>query len=313
LTEKKQIDLNVYIIIVTYNGMKWLPKSLASIKKTSSVIVVDNNSSDNTVKFIQKTYREFILIPLNENLGFGRANNIGISKALNLGAEAVFLMNQDVYLRDDVILDLSRILKKHPKFGVVSPMHLNGKGDLLDKDFAKYCLANTKIYLSKLNKENNKQNFNVPFVNAAAWLISKECLEKVGGFDPVFFHYGEDENYCQRVRYHGFSIMIHVNSFIMHDTLDLKSQSTSKYSKRDILNFKKFLFLKYANLNQDFSDIKYNHEFQKICKNLFKSSFKLNYNGIKGNFEKIKILFFLKKEIKRSRSQNSELGKHYLN
>ena len=80
-----------YIIIVTYNGMKWLEACLSSCRKYS-VIVIDNNSSDNTVSFIEQKYPNTILLKQNKNLGFGAANNIGINYALQNNADYVFLL-----------------------------------------------------------------------------------------------------------------------------------------------------------------------------------------------------------------------------
>lgn len=55
-------------------------------------------------------------------------------------------------------------------------------------------------------------------VNAAAWLVSAACIKKVGGFDRLLFtHYGEDDNYCQRLEYHGFELIVNSQAIIYHD------------------------------------------------------------------------------------------------
>ena len=68
----------------------------------------------------------------------------------------------------------------------------------------------------------------VPFVNAAAWLVSKACFEKVGLFEPLFNHYGEDRNFCNRLRFHGFRIGIATSSKIVHDRI------VSRNFKKDV-------------------------------------------------------------------------------
>lgn len=85
--------LKVFVVIVTYNGMRWLGKCLSSIPEKYEVIIVDNNSTDETVQFIQKYNREITLFQESTNLGFGQANNKGISYALNHSAESVYLLN----------------------------------------------------------------------------------------------------------------------------------------------------------------------------------------------------------------------------
>jgi GT2 family glycosyltransferase len=85
----------IYTIIVTYNGMKWIEECLNSILNSSIpvfIIVVDNYSTDGTIKFIKENFSKIILLQQNENLGFGKANNIGISYALKHNADFVFFI-----------------------------------------------------------------------------------------------------------------------------------------------------------------------------------------------------------------------------
>lgn len=68
-----------------------------------------------------------------------------------------------------------------------------------------------------------KEPFAVPFVNAAAWLLPRQTMKTIGGFDPIFFHYGEDRNYAQRVEYHGLETVVVPEAFVVHDRLDVVS------------------------------------------------------------------------------------------
>ncbi|MBZ9787851.1 glycosyltransferase [Psychroflexus sp. CAK57W] len=104
---------NTYVIIVTYNAMSWIDRCLQSTGDYP-VVVVDNASTDQTVVHIQSNYPKATLLPQNKNLGFGQGNNVGISYALNQGAEHVFLLNQDAYLVVDVLEQfiISEDLKK---------------------------------------------------------------------------------------------------------------------------------------------------------------------------------------------------------
>jgi GT2 family glycosyltransferase len=213
----------VFAIIVTYNGMDWIQKCIDSLLLSlnpSAIVVVDNFSTDHTVSFIQVNYPCIRLICLGRNLGFGQANNIGIELAREHGAQYYFLLNQDAWVERDTIGKLINLMKENRKVGVLSPLHLNGSGTDLDLYFKKYLqqsslgsfLKNTLVC-----KEPGKGLIRTRFVNAAAWMISVECLDKTGGFDPVFFHYGEDENYAQRVWKHGYEMAIHCDSRIYHD------------------------------------------------------------------------------------------------
>src|SRR5690606_23565222 len=108
------------VIIVTYNGMPWIQKCLASCKD-HQIVVVDNNSTDGTVAFINENFAKVQLMPQKENLGFGQANNIGIAYALEQGAVYVFLLNQDAYLQADCIEKLIQVHSHNKYYGILSP------------------------------------------------------------------------------------------------------------------------------------------------------------------------------------------------
>ena len=152
----------VFIIIVTYNGLQWLEKCLNSTIPYP-VIIIDNHSTDGTPGFVKDNYPNVILFEQNENLGFGKANNIGISHALKLGAEYVFLLNQDAYLFPNTIQELLLIQKYNPDFGVISPIHLNGKGESLDKNFSGYLNNNPRphIFSDLILKKGNSHLYEV--------------------------------------------------------------------------------------------------------------------------------------------------------
>jgi GT2 family glycosyltransferase len=195
--------------------MQWIGKCLNSLVNSLykvHIVVIDNASEDNTVAFIQHHFPEVTLLRSERNLGFGGANNMGLKKAMHDNADYVFLLNQDAWVEPDTISDLISIHRQHPALGIVSPLHLNGKGNDLDQYFRKY-----------LTRSNLPQHDHLPvlintqFVNAAAWLISMDCVKATGGFAPVFFHYGEDDNYAQRVLCHGFGIAVYTQARIYHD------------------------------------------------------------------------------------------------
>lgn len=224
--------------------MQWIERTLISIRNLNEkyeTIVIDNNSKDDTLQFIENTFPEVILLKEKENHGFGKANNIGINKAINDGADNVFLLNQDAYLEPDTIEKLVKVLDMNQRIGVASPIHLNGKGSSLDKLFSFYVapkLVNTPcLFMSDLYVNTIKPYYEINFVNAAAWLIRKECIEKVGLFDSLFYHYGEDVNYCQRVKYHHLSLAIVPESKIYHDREDriVQMNNSLEFKKRSLL------------------------------------------------------------------------------
>lgn len=230
--------MNVYAIVATYNGEYWIRKCISSLCNSSLLVhikVVDNSSEDNTIKIIKSQYKDVDLIQLNTNIGFGKANNIGIKKALSEGADYFFLLNQDAWVEENTIEKLVNISKKYQNYGILSPMHLNADYSALDFNFSRYIIPDhcpdlySDIYLNKV-----KDVYPIDFINAAAWMISKSCIEKVGLFDPLFFHYGEDRNYCHRVLYHGFKIGVCPISIIVHDR-DNRKGVIEEYSGKEEL------------------------------------------------------------------------------
>ena len=204
------MDKKVFVIIVTYNGARWIDKNITSLLQSDypvRIIVVDNKSTDNSVQLLQK-YPQIDLILSDENLGFGKANNIAMQKAMAQGADYLFLLNQDAWVFNDTIGNLVSKMEADSKTGLLSPRHYGSDGITPDAGFATY-------YSRKTGEE--KGIATVPFVNAAAWMLSRACVEKVGYFEPLFGHYGEDRNYCDRVAYHGFTIGIDTDSKIIHD------------------------------------------------------------------------------------------------
>ena len=210
----------IYSIVVTFNGKKWIDKCLRSLVTSLlpvNIIVIDNCSNDGTVDYIIKKFPNVILIENKENLGFGQANNIGIKMAMKEGADAVFLLNQDAWIEPSTISVLADMIRKHQNFAVLSPVHLDGTGKKLDIGFRKYISGTTLIDDLLVRKSQLAELYEVSFVNAAAWLLSRTCLEKVGGFDPIFYHYGEDLDYLHRVIFHGFMVGVVPKCAICHD------------------------------------------------------------------------------------------------
>ena len=214
---------NVFTIIVTHNGERWIKDTIQSLFKSiysCSIVVVDNGSSDKTLKILSE-FKEIKLIENQLNLGFGQANNIGIKYSQKKKADYIFLLNQDAKVERDTISDLVNVLEKNKNFGIISPLHYDGKGDKYDFNFRKY----TDVNFGKKNLYETK------FINAAAWMIRSDIFLKYGTFSKEFFHYGEDRNFCDRLNYFKVKIGISKNSKIFHD----REENTS-YMKNIILS-----------------------------------------------------------------------------
>lgn len=196
--------MKILTIIVSYNFEKWIDKCLGSLQESeypTDILVIDNCSQDKTVSIIKEKWRKVRIISSKKNLGFGRANNVGISIALKEGYDAVFLLNQDAWIDKNTLSVLAEVSSSHPEYGILSPLHLNGKGDNLDKGFAFYAGLEKSIITSTKNIPTECK-----FINAAIWFIKISVIKEVGGFSPLFYHYGEDKDYINRMVFHGYKV-----------------------------------------------------------------------------------------------------------
>jgi GT2 family glycosyltransferase len=228
-------ESKVFVVIVTYNGMKWIDECLKSVQDSSiaaSILIIDNCSQDGTTEFISANFKQAEIIKNTQNLGFGKANNVGIAKAVAAGADYVLLLNQDAYLFPDCIEKLIQGFNQNSSYGVLSPIQLQADGKKMENLFYQFNadFFNQLLTQSLLAKPQSNTTIKVEFVQAACWLIKKEVFTKIDGFDDLFYHYGEDNNFCQRLKYLGYDIGIVTDSFVTHDTTDeTHKKRTIKY------------------------------------------------------------------------------------
>ena len=206
--------MKVLVIIVSYHFEPWIDRCLESLRLSQypvDTIVIDNGSTDRTIQRIQNDYPEVRLLPQAKNLGFGKANNIGMQIAVAEGYDFVFLLNQDAWIDSNTIGKLVALSQSHPQYGILSPVHLTGKGDKPDPGFGHYA------HLQHLDQLPDSDILDIPFANAAFWMIPVSVLKKVGGFCPLFYHYGEDKDFVNRLTYHQFQVGYSPKVFGNHD------------------------------------------------------------------------------------------------
>lgn len=254
----------IAVIIVTYNGERWLKKCLEclfSYTGNMQVYIADNGSADNTVNIIESFHGKIDFQKLAANKGFGAANNICIKKAYADGCDYFMLLNQDVYISNSTIPVLIEILQKNPVMGIISPLHFNGDATLFDKNFL-HSLASSreKKFVNDIYFKKAEPLYEVNNVNAACWMLPKKTIETIGGFDPLFFHYGEDDNYCQRVLYHGLKIAITTLASVRHDRDDRDGNIRQEYLQQ---NQERAWLIKVANVSAD-DNKKYERQLKEL-------------------------------------------------
>lgn len=231
---------DVSIIIVNYNSGNLIIDCVNSIyektKETSfEIIIVDNYSKDDSVRKLNDSLGKKVSIILsNENLGFGKANNLGAKHAKG---EYLFLLNPDTVLINDAISILVKYLKQHNDTGIAggnlftldkkpTPSFCIQFDDLmLEKERAKWSyLISSKISQKRNSNKNNKiDEFNytnspqkVAYIFGADIMIKKSLFDEIGGFDPDFFMYAEEEEMSWRITQKGYSIYSVPQAEIIH-------------------------------------------------------------------------------------------------
>lgn len=246
---------NIFVIVVTYKGQRWYDKCFSSLRESVipvQTVVVDNSPTEADSVYIRAHYPEVTIIRTNENLGFGKANNLGLRYALDNGCDYVFLLNQDAWIEPNTIEVLVDVAQKHHEYGIISPIHENGDHTELNISFGTVLNRSIYMMLSDLYTGKVKDIYETKYVNAAAWLLPRRTLETVGGFDPIFFHYSEDDNYMHRVIYHGLKMGVCPLVYITHD-----HQKSELSDSRLAYRQKQYLISEWTDINVPYTLMRY--------------------------------------------------------
>ena len=194
----------VLVIVVTYNGLRWLERCLGSVTG-ADLYVVDNDSTDGSADYVQAHFPAARLVRCAENMGFSKANNLGIRYALERGYDYVYLLNQDAWLEEGALGALVAAAEAHPEYAVLSPLQLQADGRTPDRLFARLYSGGSGLT-------------PVRRVMAAHWLVRMGAVRKVGLFNEDLLPlYGQDDDWCNRARYHGFRIGVVPAARAVHD------------------------------------------------------------------------------------------------
>jgi GT2 family glycosyltransferase len=227
------MDKKITAIILNYKHERDTAKCISSIQKSDlgngiEIMIVDNSASEKNRKFFKKLFPKSDYIASPSNLGFAGGNNIGIKKALSVGADYVLIMNPDVILPRDFFT----LLLKHfdnNKIGIVAPAIIHKqKGVLYFGLEGKVDWSIAKPEHRNIKKLLSKKPINSEFVTFACVLISKETFQKVGLLDDRYFMYFEDVDYCLSARKKSVDIILDPNALIEHNTSSSFSKPTGK-------------------------------------------------------------------------------------
>ena len=226
--------MKLTVIIPTYNSKDYIIDCIQSVKdKTKNleheIIVVDNNSSDNTVSSISKNFNQIDIVMNDKNYGYSKAVNIGLMKGKG---EFICVLNPDTIILSNAFEVLISYLEENRNIGCVGPKILNKDGTFQfscrrNFPYIKYLLPKFFLLDQKfphshfLNSYNFgsasiNQTWHVNSISGSFMLLPKSVVEIVGLFDENFFMFWEDTDYCNRVAESGFLVTYNNNAEITH-------------------------------------------------------------------------------------------------
>lgn len=243
----EKIVINVSVIIVNYNTYLLTRNCIRSIYDNTiglnyEIIVVDNDSRDNSVEQLKNEFPNLTLIANKDNLGFGQANNIGVSKAVG---QYVFLLNSDTILHNNAISIFYDFFNdnRNLNIGVLGSLLLNedgtiGKSSSDLPSFISIFIGTMKgifyrLFLRKSSgfvQDVSVLNFHykkVGQVIGADMFMEKSTYITLKGFDPIFFMYFEETDLQKRLTKLGYNIFLVCGPRITH----LEGRSNQSFTK----------------------------------------------------------------------------------
>ena len=239
------MTISASIIIVTYDHKKYLDPCIKSILKQDysyEIIIVDNNSNDNTYEYIKKNYPEIKLIKNKQNYGYGKGNNIGVKHAQG---EYIVILNPDTIVENDWLNELIKPLKNNKKI-ITTPKILlyDGKAINTCGNINHFTgLTFTRGLNENLDKYNTQER--VSGISGCNFAIKKSYYEELGSFDENFYMYNEDSDFSWRAYLKGFEILFIPTSKIRHDyNLKVTAKKIYHLEKGRYMILKKYLSMK---------------------------------------------------------------------
>ena len=211
----------VSVIVVSYNTRDMTLRCLDAVfteigSLSAEVIVVDNASSDDSAEAIRQRFPDARVIVTENNLGFARGNNVGMSQARG---RYFLLINSDAFVQSGSIGEMMGYLNSHPEMALVGPMLMNADGTL-QRSCYRYptpgrawaenlwisAAFGLEHALGDYRKWPHDQTREVDWVIGACLMVRREVYRQIGGFDERFFMYAEETDWQLRMRKAGWKI-----------------------------------------------------------------------------------------------------------
>ncbi len=260
--EKNQTDPLVAILLVLYNEEQHIPQLLDSIKNQTyrklAVFAIDNNSSDNSVSLFESLMPNAFIFRSKINNGYAKGNNLIAEKAVNNGADYLFILNTDMELDKKCINELVNLAESNTLIGGIAPLILKGKNktDIIQSYalVANFKTARTASLNSNLNFSNNKlpERIEVNTIHGGATFIRTEVYKKIGLFNEDNFMYGDELDLAYRLKKTRYKMMVTKKAVALHFHDWSKNNKEGYYLQYFYMTRNRYLFFhrykKYSSL-----------------------------------------------------------------
>jgi len=224
-------------VIVNWNRQDLLKQAVVSLLnngwKNLAIIVVDNGSTDGSVDLIRDIFPDVHLIVNSGNYGFARANNQGFERAYALGAEYIFLLNNDATVEAGCLSKLRNYLGTHHKVGAVAPyIFYSEKPDVIWFGGGVADLWRGRIGHIGIRRRFDARRYRevrCGYLTGCAFLVRTEVVQKTGGFDPIFGLYSEDVDLSLKIRRLGWELWAIPQAKVFHQVSASAGGSTSPF------------------------------------------------------------------------------------
>lgn len=210
----------VFVLILCYESLDDTLACVQSVKQSDyrnfRLLVIDNASPDGSGYELGRhiPVSEFLQLP--RNTGYAGGNNVGINRALEAGAEYVFILNPDVRVDTHTISACVSVAQSAIDIGGVNPIQLEQEGTTIDGKFFRTVLRQFGHDNRTYCETEWPDSLQTTELLGAALLLTRRALSEVGGFDPLYFAYGEETDLCRRLRYHHFRLTVAGNALVRH-------------------------------------------------------------------------------------------------
>lgn len=283
-----EAEMKIVVIILNWNNKELTLECLQSLQKIKvppksqvSFLIVDNGSTDGSVRAIEARYKDIKIIENKKNLGYAEGNNVGMRYALGKGADYLLIVNNDLEVDENFLVQLIEAAKKEKKAGLFSPKIYFAPGYEFHKERYKETDKGKVIWyaggiidwdnilsphrgVDEIDRGQYNKVVETDYTSGSCLLIKRAVLEKIGLFDKKFFMYWEDSDLSQRAKRAGWQVLYVPQAKIWHKVAAssaIGSSLNDYYLTRNRLLFG----LRYARLRTKFA--------------LFRDSIKILLNG----------------------------------